>query len=53
LLFKCNLQRYTAGELVGLFAAVGRISGWSESLLGATVFAWWGSAGRIKLTHDP
>ena len=29
-----------AGELVALFGAIGRISGVSESLLGATVFAW-------------
>lgn len=36
-----------AGELVGLFATVGRISGWSESLLGATVFAWGISVGDM------
>ena len=29
-----------AGELVALFGAIGRISGVSEALLGATVFAW-------------
>ena len=29
-----------ASELVALFGAIGRISGVSESLLGATVFAW-------------
>jgi len=31
---------FTAGELVGLFGALGRVFGVSESLLGATVFAW-------------
>jgi sodium/potassium/calcium exchanger 6 len=36
-----------AGELVGLFAAIGRISGVSESLLGATVFAWGISVGDM------
>ena len=36
-----------AGELVPLFGAIGRICGVSESLLGATVFAWGISVGDL------
>lgn len=36
-----------AGELVALFGAIGRISGASEALLGATVFAWGISIGDL------
>lgn len=36
-----------AGELVGLFTTVGRISGTSESLLGCTIFAWGISVGDM------
>ena len=37
----------TASELVALFSSVGRISGLSESVLGATVFAWGISVGDL------